>query len=82
MTTISPEEPVKLKANDPAYFRDYYHRHNQYVMCECGSTVTASYLVRHSKQPKHLRLLTEKNRISNLIFGKTEPPLTNLINIV
>ena len=70
MTTISPEEPVKLKASDPAYFREYYHKHNNWVICECGSTVTACYMTKHSKMKKHIRLLAEKNRISNLVFGK------------
>lgn len=67
MSQVQPEQekPVKLKSNDPAYFREYYHRHNGYVMCECGATVTASYQKRHSKQPKHLRLITAKNLLAN-----------------
>ena len=67
MSQVQPEQekPVKLKYTDPAYFREYYHRHNGYVVCECGATVTASYLNRHSKQPKHLRLLTAKNLLAN-----------------
>jgi len=69
MSQVHADQPVKikLKSNDPAYFREYYHRHNEYVICCCGATVTASYLNRHSKQPKHLRLLTAKQKIADSI---------------
>ena len=53
-------QTIKLKASDPAYFRDYYHKDNEFVMCECGSSVTSRFLKRHSKQPKHLRLIEIK----------------------
>lgn len=60
MTSESVVVTKVRKIDDPMYFNNYYHAHNEYVECECGQTVRNMYRVKHCKSKKHGFLLARK----------------------
>jgi hypothetical protein len=39
------------------YYKDYYHKKNEFITCQCGAIIKRFYLLKHLKKPKHLASL-------------------------
>jgi len=60
---INPETGKKkyIYPMDLSYFRDYYHKHNKDVTCECGQAVKSDTMRKHVLSKKHHYLLSKKS---------------------
>jgi len=66
------EEEPKIVEKKPrmvdsgTYYTDYYHRKNDWMVCECGATIRRFYYLKHSRKPKHLASIEFKTKAANI----------------
>jgi hypothetical protein len=55
----------------PEYYRQYYHKHNEYITCNCGKQVRKFGIYIHRKTKGHITIL-ELERLNGLLNEKTK----------
>lgn len=65
---LSTENPSSYT---PEYYRQYYHNHNVFMVCECGKPVRKFGIYAHRKSKGHLIIL-EIARLRALLDNKSK----------